>query len=251
MEGKFKTEGAEGAALKVDLDMFKTDVDTMEGFEDISGNTMSIPFIRILQKLSPQLDKQKPEFIEGAEEGQFFNTVTKQVLGNSVECIVLKFEHIYIEWKPNRGGFVGYHTVENAERLAVDTTFGNWKTKDGNELQENYVYMLLIAGHEQEGPVVLSLSSSAIKMARNWNRLMVTHVMENGKKALPYYLIWNLSTEYQKNDKGTWYAPAVKFVRYIDEAQYGITTKERIALPGKRVDYAQLEHKPEAEDTEY
>lgn len=250
MDTKFKT-GTDDEKLKAAAFKFANDADNMEGFEDINGKTMSIPFIRILQKLSPQLDKQKPEFVMGAEEGHFFNTVTKQDLGDSINIIVLKFEHVYIEWRPNRGGFVSYHSEDNAARIAVDTTFGAWKTKDGNELQENYAYLVLVEGHEAEGPAVLSLSSSAIKMAKNWNRLMVTHVMENGKKAMPYYLVWNLSTEYQKNDKGTWYAPAVKFVRYIDEQQYSITTKERLALPARRIDYAQIEQKPQHEDTEY
>lgn len=225
--------------------------DTMEGFEDINGSTMAIPFIRILQKLSPQLNKQKPEFVSGAEEGDWFNTTSKETYGPEVNVIVLKFERVFIEWKPNRGGFMGYHTPENAERLAVDTSFGNWKTKDGNELAETYVYMVLIDGHESEGIVVLSFTSSAIKVAKEWNRLMITHVMDNGQKAKPYYLVWKLSTEYKENEKGTWYVPKVKFIRYINEQQYNIAGNERKALPSKKVDYAQIEAKTDIADTPF
>jgi hypothetical protein len=250
----FKTqEEIKAADEKLKAAAFEFDSkDTMEGFEDINGNTMSVPFVRILQKLSAQLDKQKPEYIPGAEEGQYFNTVTKTVYGNKLEVIVLKFERVYIEWKPNRGGFVGYHTPDNAQRIAVDQTFGKWKNKDGNDLQENYVYLVLIAGHEAEGPVVLSLASSAIKVAREWNRLLTTHVMDNGQKAKPYYLIWNLTSDYVKKDQNTWYTPNAKFSRYIDESQYAITKTERIALPAKHIDYAQLEAKSEESvDTEF
>lgn len=221
--------------------------DTNEGFEQINNGTMAIPFVRILQKLSPQLDKQKPEYVIGAEEGHWYNTTSKDVLGSSFNCIVLKYERIYIEWRPNRGGFVAYHDPDNAERIAIDKTFGNWKTKDGNLLQENYVYMILIEGHENEGICVLSLSSSAIKVAKEWNRIMTTHVMDNGQKAKPYYLVWELTTDYKKNEKGSWYVPAFKFVRYIDEQQYNITKTERLALPSRQIDYTQIEHK--AEDT--
>jgi hypothetical protein len=234
----------EAAAKAAQFDFDKND--TMEGFEQIDGSTISIPFIRILQKLSPQLDKQKPEYIEGAEEGQVFNTTTRDVYGNEFRCIVLRFEHIYIEWKPNRGGFVKYHSVENAERLAEDTSvFGNWRVNDPtkkpeerNILQENYVYMILVEGHENEGPVVLSLASSMLKTAKVWNRLMTTHVMENGEKARPYYLIWRMKTEYKKNDKGTWYTPNVFFDSYVNAVQYAMTKQERLALPAAKIDYS-------------
>jgi hypothetical protein len=226
--------------------------DSMEGFEDINGSTMAIPFVRVLQKLSPQLNKQKPEYIDGAEEGDWYNNTTKEVYGPEINVIVLKFERVFIEWKPNRGGFVGYHTPENAERLALDTTFGNWKTKEGHELAETYVYMALIEGHEQEGLVVLSFASSAIKVGKEWNRLMTTHVMDDGQRARPYYLVWKLTSDYKENDKGSWYVPKVKFLRYISEKQYALAGDERKALPSKKVDYAQIEGKSDSIDsTEY
>jgi hypothetical protein len=239
--GKEKTEEAEAEkeALK-DFILNATD-DTLAGFEDINNETMSIPFVRLLQKLSPQLDKQKAEFLVGGEEGQFFNTITKEIIGNEFSCIVLKFERVYIEWKPNRGGFCGYHSPENAEQIAASKVFGDWKTKDGNSLDETYVYLVLIAGKEKEGPMVLSFSSSAIKVAREWNRLMTTHIMENGQKAKPYYLIWHVKAEYQSNDKGTWYNPGIKFMGYIGAEQYAFAKEERKLLPARKVDYALLE----------
>lgn len=228
---------------------FDTSKDNLAGFEQMDGNVMAIPFIRIAQKLSPELDKNDVKYIAGLEEGQFFNTTTREIYGAELNAIVLKFEHIYIEWKPDRGGFVNYHSPENAEQLAISKEFGKWETEDGNLLQENYVYMLLVAGHEHEGPVVLSLASSAIKQAKSWNRLMMTHVMDNGQRAMPYYLVWQIKAEYQKNDKGTWYSPMPRFLSYINEVQYKLTTNERLALPSKKVDYAQIEGKTDSSDS--
>lgn len=224
--------------------------DTLEGFEQIRTETMAIPFIRVLQKLSPQLSKQDPAYVAGAEEGMWFNTLTKEVYGNQFNCIVLKFERIYIEWKPNRGGFVSYHSPENAEQVAVDRTFGKWKTVDGNDLQENYVYMILIEGHEKEGPCVLSLSSSGIKAAKEWNRLMLTNIMPNGQRAKPYYMLWTIQSKFMKNDQGSWYAPNMAFKDYINQEQYSLAKTERLALPSRQVDYAQLSAKIE-DDTAF
>lgn len=216
--------------------------DNAQGFEQISSDTMAVPFLRILQPLSPQVQEGADEYIEGAKPGMLFNTVAKIVYGSEIKVIALRFERVFIEWRPNREGFKGYHSPENAERITVTKEFGAWKTSEGNNLQENYVYMLLIVGHEQEGPLVMSLASSMIKTAREWNRLMITQILPNGQRALPWYMVWNLSTEMRKSEKGMWYVPIVRFDRYIDETQAGIARQERKALPARQVDYAQIEH---------
>lgn len=247
--GKFNTAAAEEAAAKASkLGFQPQEDDTMEGFEEITQATMAIPFVRILQKLSPQLDKQEAAYLEEAEEGDFFNTISKEVYGPSLECIVLKFEHIYIEWRPDRGGFAGYHSVENAERITVDKTFGKWKTPGGNLLSETYTYLALIVGHEEEGIIVLAFSSSMIKMAREWNRLMTTHIFETGQRAMPYYLVWNIQTEYKSNEKGNWYIPIVNFSKYVGPIQYQILQRERKILPSRQVDYTQLQGGTEQEE---
>jgi len=215
--------------------------DTAEGFEDITTLTMAIPFIRVLQTLSPQLNQKKPEYIAEAQEGMFFNTVTKEIYGPTIDVVVLKFDRIFIEWLPERGGLVNYHSPEHAEEKAINKdVFGGWKTKSGNALQENYVYFILLEGKMQEGVAILSLASTQIKIAREWNRLMTTHIMENGRRALPFYLVWTLETEYRENDKGNWYTFKVRAKKYITKEQYEKVGTEKKLLPSRQVDYAQL-----------
>jgi len=229
--------------------------DTLEGFESITQQTMAIPFVRILQKLSPQLDKGKPEYIEGAEEGDFFNTVTKEVM-KGFKFVCLDFRQMYLEWLPDRGGFAGYHDSQNAARLAEESgtvqNFGKWKTTAGNLLQETYVYMGFVAGKESEGVVILSFSSSMIKAAKEWNRLMTTHVMPNGEVAAPYYLVWQFGTEYRKNEKGSWYVENIKFDGYVTEPQLLQARTERKTLPARitSIDYKQLGSSGERGDGE-
>ena len=89
--------------------------DGREGFEDIDSSTIAIPFLRIAQQLSPQLNERKPEYIPGLAHGDFFNSVTKDVYGKEMEIVVAKFEHVYVEWLPDRGGL-----VQENPRLAVE-----------------------------------------------------------------------------------------------------------------------------------
>lgn len=215
----------------------------MKGFEQISSQTMAIPFIRLLQPGSPQVKKKDPTYVEGAEEGNWFNTLTKAVLGDMIRVVVLKFDRMFIEWRPDRQGLAGYHTPENAERIATTKEFGNWRTANGNILAETYIYMVLVLGHEAEGPAVISLSSSAIKIAKEWNRLMVTQIMDDGRRAAPYFLVWELGVEYVTNEKGSWYKPRVRLTleRYVTQKQFATVEEERKQLPMRQIDMKQLE----------
>jgi len=57
-----------------------------KGTENLdSGSAM--PFIRILQDMSPQLKKQKDEYIEGAESGDLFFNKNKTVVQQPAQII--------------------------------------------------------------------------------------------------------------------------------------------------------------------
>ena len=43
---------------------------------DYDTSELQIPFVRVIQALSPQIKKNDPQFIEGASQGDLFNTVT-------------------------------------------------------------------------------------------------------------------------------------------------------------------------------
>src|SRR5437899_832431 len=49
------------------------------GLEDMTQQDRVTPFIALIQALSPQVDKNKPQYIEEAEQGDIFNTVTGEV----------------------------------------------------------------------------------------------------------------------------------------------------------------------------
>ena len=98
----------------------KTDVST-DVMDDIFGmagegasfdsSEMQIPFVRVLQALSPQLNKKKAEYIEGAEQGDLFNNVTMQSWdGEDGVNIIPCFQTTkYLEFTPRDmgGGFRG------------------------------------------------------------------------------------------------------------------------------------------------
>jgi len=218
--------------------------ESMEGFEGINNQTMATPFIKLAQDLSPQTKKTKDQFIKGLETGQFFNDSTNEILSTTFDFIVISFERHYICWKPDRAGMVGYMTVAEATAACVDTTaFGKWKDRDGNDLIEYYTYFGLIAGKETEGMVIVSLTSSSIKYAKELNRALTTHVNPQSKKrALPFHLVFTVSSKLKTDGVNDWYVWNFQFKDFITAVQYAVVKEERLALPDnkKKVDYAQI-----------
>lgn len=207
------------------------------GFEDINSDTLSITFIKLLQKLSPELDEAKPEYNKDAKVGMFTNSVTKELMGNKFKCIVIGFERIYAEWKPDRGGLVGYHSPAQATALTVSTKFGKWKTEEGNELIENYMYKVLIEGQEEKGIMVIAMVSSNITVAKGWNRELTTTIMGDGTKALPHFMVWEIGSILVTKGQNSWYKYEVKKAGLISKQQYELVAKERKVLTEKKIEY--------------
>ena len=97
------------AELSTDVldDIFET---AGEG-SSYSSEEMQIPFVRLLQPMSPQINKKKPEFIAGAEQGDVFNTVTGQYWPGEegIKVIPCYQNTEYLEFVPRDlgGGFKG------------------------------------------------------------------------------------------------------------------------------------------------
>ena len=75
-------------------------LDAGAGQEDITADDVSIPFLRILQQMSPQCIRTKGEYIEGAQAGQMFNTGTGQLWdeGDGPIIVPCAYNFKYILW---------------------------------------------------------------------------------------------------------------------------------------------------------
>ena len=100
---------AKGVEVSADVmdDIFET---AGEG-ASFDSSEMQIPFVRIAQAMSPQLSKKKPEFIEGASQGDVYNTVTSQYWDGEEGIVVIPCYQTtkYLEFIPREqgGGFQG------------------------------------------------------------------------------------------------------------------------------------------------
>ena len=194
------------------------------GFEDADRDSFSIPFLAVLQKMSPQCDKDASEFIKGAEPGMFFNTATQELCGSSVKVIPCAYLRQLIEWIPRDqgGGFRGSHAVEsiNIASLERDDS-GRFVLPNGNHLMDTRYHFILYLSPNGPQPVVISLASTQIKTSRNWMTAMRDFRAMNPKtkqlQSVPMMAnVWKLSTITQSNEKGTWKGVKAEHVKLLD-----------------------------------
>lgn len=161
-----------------------------QGFENQTQDDISIPFIGVLQSMSPQL-----ETVEGAKAGRLINTVTEN-LYDSVEFVAAVSQHLFVEWVPRNkgGGFVGIHEINSdvvAKAKDASKEFGKYLTPDGNELSETfYLYGVLVENDEPVGMAVIAFVSTKIKVYKNWNtriNMYTVPTKEGGKINPPMF----------------------------------------------------------------
>lgn len=146
------------------------------GMDNVTQADVQIPFLSLLQQLSPQVTEGDPKYIEGAKAGLLVNSVTNELIGKEAYFVPCCKDSVFVEWVPRDqgGGLVGIHDIGSelvrACKEAAEDQF-KLKTDEGHDLIEtHYVYGLLIDGAEGRTmvtPIVIGFSSTKIKVYRS------------------------------------------------------------------------------------
>lgn len=188
--------------------------DAGAGFENQSSADIAIPFLAILQALSPQVEGEDNPL----RPGMLFNTVSEEAYKASEGILFVPgvTKHVVVEWKPKDqgGGIVAVHEVDSEvveEARKRSTEFGNLKTLGGNELVETfYIYGAQIDEDKESvlGPLVIACSSTKIKRYKAWNsKLNMFAHKKHGMPAKPplFAHLTRVTSFKDKNPKGDFF----------------------------------------------
>ncbi|MGH6639333.1 MAG: hypothetical protein ACREBY_12145, partial [Polaromonas sp.] len=179
-----------------------------QGFEGQSSDDMVMPFLTILQALSPQVQ-------EGPlRPGMLLDTVTGETWDgkSGIPFVPATTQHKFVEWRPrdSGGGFVGHLSPTDpiVEECRRTQEFGKWHTVGGNDLVETfYVYGILAT--ETPRQQVIAFSGARIKKYRAWMTKARTVQVPSGNNRMniaPLFAHrYRLRTILEKNPKGTYY----------------------------------------------
>ena len=200
-----------------------TDVTVFKGYEDFEGRgfqnqtneDVAIPFLNILQALSPEVLE---DGVDGAKPGMLFNSVTQE-LYDEVQIVPAITQHVFVAWKPRDqgGGIVATYSVTDELVKAAkgrSTEFGKYEDGEGNDLVETfYIAGILSVNDEARGMIMLAFTSTKIKAYKSiMGRIRPFQlVMEDGRRVPPplFAHLLTLRTESKKNPKGSFYVPVL------------------------------------------
>lgn len=217
-----------GVATTGSKQLQKADVDVTLLMKQDSGKGVStaaedniVPLIYILQAQSPQALKQKPEYIKGAEAGNIWPRGSKTLIDGEetgMPVIPVAFSKWWVEWRPDRGGFVARHKYDAAaddkgrpdgaewEEDPKKPGRGKWVLPSGNELVETREHAVLALINGSWTGAVISMSSTNHTASRMWMGLMKDkRIPGSDDRAPSFAYVYCMKTVAKTNDDGDWY----------------------------------------------
>ena len=199
------------------------------------ADEMQIPFIRALQALSPQLNKKKPEYIDCAEQGDLFNTVTGQVWKGEEGVTIIPCYQVtkYLEFTPRDmgGGFRGEISPTNPVLQQTTRQGSKELLPTGNELvKSDQHYCLVLDGEGSFQPAVIDMKSTQLKVSRRWKTQIAMQKIKHpktGQMITPplFATEWKITTVEESNDQGSWFNPSVEKVGLVGERDLMLEAK--------------------------
>lgn len=135
------------------------------------GQNVAIPRVKLLQKMSDEVDKHHANYVKGAEAGHFLNTLTGTNYGEELYAISITFKTEYVVWRKREagGGLVGaFSSMPDAQNAVSEQE----KPQD-YDITETHTHVLLLKDPEtgalEPTPVIMDFTSSKLRISRNWN----------------------------------------------------------------------------------
>lgn len=200
------------------------------GFEDMTAQDYSLPFIILIQSNSPQLDPTKAEYIEDAKQGMFLNTVTGELF-REMRVIPCAYSFRVIERKPREagGGFVGRYERGQEPSFTVND-YGKKLTRTGGELIDTaYHYVIVIGADGMPQQAVMIFRSTQLGKSKKWNAKMAALKMTHGGSVFTppmYSSIYTIVSGKESNEKGSWFGYVIEREGYVQDANLLSLAKE-------------------------
>lgn len=170
--------------------------DVGRGNENVGSNVI-VPRIKLLQKMSNEVDKHHKEYIKGAEVGDFINTLTKQT-ATELYCLSLTFKVQWAVWRNiDLGG--GYGGSFDTPQEADDCVAAQEEPKEW-EVKENHAHLILLKNPEtgalDTAPVIFDFTGSKLATSRAWNSKIG---LQGGDR---FAALWRISSKSVESKSG-------------------------------------------------
>jgi hypothetical protein len=209
------------------------------GMEGATADSYAIPFLKVLQKGSPEVDEDSGAQVKGAKAGMFFNTVTQELFDGKVGVPFIQsaYQRRFVKWAPRKAaqGFLGELAPEAVDKMVSNGEIVDYKgrlyfpAEDGTIDRDECVRVQDTRNHfgvtlGKDGvpsQVLLSLSSTQIKKSKLLMSMLGQQRIETktGLKLLPSFATeMRLTTVPESNDEGSWFGVHVAKEGRVEDA---------------------------------
>lgn len=200
---------------------------TRLGNENVTSEDVIVPRVALCQSNSFERKKGHAKFIDGLEEGQFFNTATKEIYGESLRVINVHYFKSRIRWngKEIGAGILcrsddGLKGEGDPGAVCKNCEFSKFNSSEEDSRPECMMFMnfpcLVVGKNGTVDPasiVIVSFKSLAVKAGKHWNTLI------NIRNADRFAGVYKLSSVQDHRASGDSYQPSVENDGWVTEAQ--------------------------------
>lgn len=236
------------------------------GFENVDNDSLSIPFLKIAQSTSPQVNEDDPGHIKGLKPGYFYNNISCRNLEKVVKVVALGYYRLFVEWAEGSNAPETTYTKFELEKAVnageVEKNGVFYKSSAGNPIKDTRYFFVSLPDFPEDGILLFPLASTSITHAKKWLTKASMLMMPNGKPYPLFAHIWEMSTALNENDFGKWYTLGTKKntlispVSMINQSQLEIIKQQLLVVKEylknvQMINYADVQEDSSESDVDY
>ena len=198
------------------------------GFENVNALEMAIPFLKIASSQTPEVKKSNAKFVDGLEQGDIFNSVTKDFY-KGISVVPCAFRVRGVEWSPlgeGTGAPVKIYKPEDIPALTRGADGEDHYMINGAvsptyivRTAEYFVLRLNDDGSFEKCQIIMQ--KTQYKKSRYWNTMMMNQKMKasNGKLVtLPMFAnVYNMKGIQEQNKKNDWWGWNITMEKSVND----------------------------------
>ena len=203
------------------------EADAKLGFENVDQESVALPILKLLQNGSAEAQRKHANYVEGAESGMFFNTVTRRLYDGEKGILVLPCHYRleYQEWADFGTGSGRPENIYPGNSDILKETTKDALNKDrlpnGNYIQKTGQHFVIILNEQSSETALISMSSTQAKVSRNWNSMMMS-ITKNGKEGPytppPFSHIYKITSVENTGKGNQWYGYNIQKMEEVTDA---------------------------------
>lgn len=203
----------------------------IEGFEGMTAKHTAIARLAVAQSMSKATKRANAAYIEGLQEGMLYNSLSREIYGESIDVIPLFFFTNRIMFKDlDQGGGIlcmapdGVSCQLNNGGPCLHGNFGPGGEKPECTEFFNYPALIIDKDGKPNDLIVLSFKSTAQKRAKDWNARM------RQLRASMFLMKWRITADPDKKDKFDFFNVKFDFLGYVDQQEMAQSIRQTFSI---------------------